>query len=262
MKRRALLAAAIAVVLELAYAPATRAADWIELPPQAGLPKVYVSEVKTTTPGRVPVALMLHGRTGLDRYNLFSIDMWAKWLNERGVSAVIIDSNRGRGLRGVDDTGNKWLTVVKGRTGDVQRTLGWLPTRGWADPARAFIFGLSNGGTVGIFVAIEGNVTIPQVQLYPACHIRMLDKVHPTVGYPPSLWLSGEYDTVSILADTRMCRDKIAAAGNPDAIKLVVLPHTQHAFDMSPRDVTYSPGAIEQSKVEIDAFLKARALIR
>jgi acetyl esterase/lipase len=142
----------------------------------------------------------------------------------------------------------------------VQRSLAWLGSQDWADPGRAFIFGLSNGGSVSIYAATEGRVSIPQIQLYPYCSGWLQDTFRARAGYPPSLWLSGDKDAISLLADTRKCANKIMAAGNPGAIKLVVLPGAQHAFDRSPRENTYSSGAIEASKREIEAFLKARAL--
>jgi dienelactone hydrolase len=256
--------AAMALVLVQFIHPTTgRAATWIELPLQEGQPHVFVTVTKTAASARAPVAIILHGTSGLTRYNQVALEMWADWLAERGVISVIIDSYRGRGLRGDDDVQNaKWIPVAKGRVVDIQRTLSWLSTQDWADPSRVFLFGLSNGATVGIYAATEGNVTVPQVQLYPFCNNWVQDSVHAKAGFPPSLWVSGEKDAIARLADTRKCQEKIAAAGNRGVIKLVVLPGAQHAFDRSPRESTYSAGAIAASKVEIESFLKARGLTR
>jgi dienelactone hydrolase len=258
-----MLGLAATIVAQLAPVSPARATDWMELPAQAGQPKVFLSVVKTSSPGKAPVAIMLHGASGLTRYNLAALEMWAEWLAQRGISSVIVDSYKGRGIRGDDDIqGAKWKTVLLGRVTDAERTLAWLPTQDWADPARAFIFGQSMGGTVGISAAIERGIMLPQVLTYPYCAKFLHDYVNAKPGYPPSLWLQGEEDTIAVMAETKVCAAKIAAAGNPTAVKLVLIPGAKHAFDRSPREITYSGSAIETSKVEMTAFLKARGFMR
>lgn len=259
-----LLALGLAAMLApFAYAPPARAADWIELPAATGQPKVYVSVVKASAPGRAPVAIMLHGASGLTRFSLAALEMWSEWLSQRGISSVIVDSYKGRGIRGEDDIqGAKWKTILFGRVTDTERTLAWLATQDWADPARAFIFGQSTGGTVGIAAVIERGMTLPQVHTYPYCAKWLHNYVNTKPGYPPSLWLQGADDTIAITAETKVCADKIAAAGNPNAVKMVIIPGTKHAFDRSPREITYSGSAIETSKAEITAFLKAHGFMR
>ena len=259
-----LLALGLAAMLApFAYALPARAADWIELPAATGQPKVYVSVVKAPAPGKAPVAIMLHGGGGLSRHSLAALETWAAWLAQRGISSVIVDSYKGRGLRGDDDIqGAKWKTVLFGRVTDTERTLAWLATQDWADPARAFIFGQSMGGTVGIAAVIERGIMLPQVQIYPYCGKWLHDYVKAKPGYPPSLWLSGDKDEIAVLADTQKCADRIAAAGNPDAVKLVVLPSTQHMFDRYPAEKSYSGSSVAASKAEIEAFLRARGLMR
>jgi dienelactone hydrolase len=263
MRLRFVLVLAIAALFShvVQFSPA-RAADWIELPAQAGQPKVYVSVVKTSSP-KAPVAIMLHGAAGLTRYSLGALETWAEWLAQRGISSVIVDSYKGRGIRGDDDIqGAKWKTVLFGRVTDTERTLAWLATQDWADPARAFIFGQSMGGTVGLAAVIDRGMTLPQVLIYPSCPKVLHNYVNVKPGYPPSLWVSGDEDTIALLADTKVCAEIIAAAGNPTAVKLVVIPGGKHMFDRNPREITYSGSAIEASKVEIVAFLKARGFMK
>src|SRR5439155_15209182 len=60
-------AVAIALLTVIGLSPWARAAEWIELPAEAGQPAVFVSVIKAPSPGRAPVALMLHGGEGLSR---------------------------------------------------------------------------------------------------------------------------------------------------------------------------------------------------
>jgi hypothetical protein len=117
------------------------------------------------------------------------------------------------------------------------------------------------GGTVGIFAATERDMKLPQVQIYPYCAKWLLGGLKPKPGYPPSLWLSGEEDAIATLPETKVCAEKIAAAGNPGTVKLVVLP-VKHMFDRYPREPTYSGSGVEASKVEIAAFLKTHGLMK
>ena len=153
--------------------------------------------------------------------------------------------------------GSKYMPLVRGRGVDVERTLAWLAPSDWADPARAFVFGQSMGGSVGITVAIERKLTIPQVLFYPYCTLQMMAPMQPRPGYPPSLWPIGASDRIAPPADTRKCFERIGAAGNPDAIKWVVLENTPHMFDRRPNGPGYSGSTVEASKREIDAFLRA-----
>jgi dienelactone hydrolase len=206
---------------------------------------------------------MLHGGEGLTRDFTAAFETWAKWLGQRGVASVIVDGFRGRGVRGGEETtGGKYMPLVRGRGIDVDRTLAWLAKSDWADPARAFVFGQSMGGSVGITVAIERKLTIPQVLFYPYCTLQMMASMQPRPGYPPSLWLIGAADRIAPPVDTRKCFEKITAAGNPDAIRWVSLENTPHMFDRRPNGPGYSGTAVEASKTEIDAFLKARGLIK
>ena len=102
---------------------------------------------------------------------------------------------------------------------------------------------------------------MPQVLLYPYCPHWSLSHLTPMAGYPPSLWLSGSEDQIATLPETKACYDKIAAAGNPNAVNVTVL-RAQHAFDRNPRDIAYSSSAIEASKTAIEAFLKTYGLAR
>jgi dienelactone hydrolase len=256
-------AVAIALLTIIGLPRWARAAEWIELPAEAGQPAVFVSVIKAPSPGRAPVALMLHGGEGLSRDFIAAFETWAQWLGQRGVASVIIDGFRGRGVRGGDEvTGSKYMPLVRGRGINVERTLAWLGTSTWADPARAFIFGQSMGGSVGITVAIERKLAIPQILFYPYCSLAMMAPMQPRAGYPPSLWLIAASDRIALPADTRKCFDRISAAGNPDAIRWVALENTPHMFDRRPNGPGYSGSAVEASKTEIDAFLKARRLMR
>ena len=253
----ALLASAIAL------SSPSRAADWVELPAQAGQPAVFVSITKAAAPGKAPIALMLHGGEGLSRDFMAAFETWAQWLRQRGVASVIIDGFRGRDLRGGDDvTGSKYMPIVRGRGIDAERTLAWLATSDWADPERAFLFGQSMGGSVGITVAIERKLAIPQILFYPFCTLQIMAPMRPGPGYPPSLWLIGASDQIALPSDSRKCFEKISAAGNPDAIKWVALANTPHMFDRRPNGPGYSSSAVETSKTEIEAFLKAQGLAR
>jgi dienelactone hydrolase len=263
MRFVSVLVLAIATMVAQVAGVSSARADWIELPAESGQPKVYVNVVKTPVAGRAPVALMLHGGSGLTRGTTIALEGWAEWLAQRGISSVIIDSYRGRGIKGGSDIpDSKMLAVVRGRITDTQRTLTWLSTQDWADPSRAFIFGVSIGGSIGILAVTEKQMPLPQVQLYPYCPKALSGMINPKQGYPPSLWVAGEKDELSLLAETQQCAAKIAAAGNPGAVKVVVAAGAQHGFDRSPREVTYSSTGIATSKVEIEAFLWARGLMR
>jgi dienelactone hydrolase len=254
------LLACIVAMMALFGSSAACAVDWSQLPAQPGQPAIYVTVIKASSPGKAPVALMMHGSGGINRYSLVSLQMWADWLSKRGFASVIIDSWRGRGIRGDDDIGNKYMTLTRGRIVDAERTVAWLSSTDWGDPSRALLYGESMGGSVGIFAATEQKMALPQVQIYPYCPTWMHASVHAKPGYPPSLWLIAEKDTIAPAAEAKRCGELINAASKSNPVNMVILPGAQHMFDRYPRDISYSGSAIEKSKAAIDAFLKSLAL--
>jgi dienelactone hydrolase len=243
------------------------AADPDRLPSKPDLPDLYISIERPAAPGPVPTVILLHGSSGLTLEQTGSFKRWSAWLRERGVASVVLDSQRGRHAHGEVYRGDvgAYVSILRERVVDVQRVLEWLPSTGWADPARVVLFGESQGAMAILLGALNGSLRVPQIDLYPPCGPSGVQRgyVHTNLkGYPRSLWVLAELDEVGPARDC-IALDRLLTEGGAPAIKVVTIPQAHHGFDLpvagvgttGPR-VIYSPEARDQAQVEVASFLR------
>jgi dienelactone hydrolase len=215
---------------------------------------------------------MLHGGGGLETDQTAAFNKWAAWLAERGVASVILDSFRGRGMQNYHYTGdrNAYRAVLRERANDAQRMLALLRQSDWADGARLFLFGQSQGAIAAGFMNFETPERAPTIAFYNGCDPKYFDAVPASKNNPPTLWLLGDADSVARPSNCiAMHEDMGRRGGNADSIKVVVFPGAHHTFDWQapsrqwgPHTLQYNKAADEGSKREIEAFLRQQGWIR
>jgi dienelactone hydrolase len=126
--------------------------------------------------------------------------------------------------------------------GDLVAAAAWLKSQPSIDPARITALGWSFGGGAVLTSVneyrIEQLVFSRAIVYYPSC--GGLWKWKPKV--PVLMLLAGE-DRV---APNAACQDAAKESAIPDAVKIVIYPGAQHAFDMSelPPKTYYDFGTI------------------
>jgi acetyl esterase/lipase len=141
------------------------------LPALANSPDVYITVDRASVPAPAAVAIMLHGGGGLGGPELDGFKEWAAWLRQRGVASVMVDGFRGRpkSVQTSPDKVDAYASLLRMRAHDVERTVAWLATTGWADRGRVFVFGRSQGGAAALTAAAERGVRVPLLLTYPVC---------------------------------------------------------------------------------------------
>lgn len=229
-------------------------------------------------PGPFPAMVLLHGCGGAEPHHA----RWAKWLNERGYVALVVDS---WGSRGIVENCSKGTPDVENtdRFDDAFGALRYLQSRPFVDPARIGAMGWSNGGVFAMAVvngpslerARKRGVTLPSVGfrlgigLYPGGCFSLVKEV---VIAPLLVQIGGADDWT--LAGT--CEEMVTAmrAKGADAT-IKIYPGAYHYFDnvdyalqvfpdvenrnkpggCCGASVGYQPEAAAAAFAEVEAFL-------
>lgn len=231
LKNRAVLAAMLWLALVVGAAEAGAQTSTIPADTIPGAPPLPVQIVRPAPGARMPVVVMLHGGSGLDRDQSAALQKWAAWLSERGVASVIVDSYGGRGLSRFSSRTDllSFVRMLRERADDVVRTVAWLAGEPWADTGRIALLGQSQGASAASIAALERGVRLPQILFYPGCDVRYFDVAPLPDAYPASLWLLAERDTLTPPATCTAVIERLGDAAR-DA-RVVTLPGATHVFD-------------------------------
>ena len=229
-------------------------------------------------PGPFRAMVLLHGCHGVEPLHA----RWAKWLNERGYVALVVDS---WGSRGMVENCSKGTPDVENteRFDDTFGALRYLQARPFVDPGRIGAMGWSNGGVFAIAVengpslerARKRGVTLPPVgfrlgiAMYPGGCFS-LDK---ELVITPLLILMGEADDWTLATTCEEMVNAMRAKGADATIRiftgashyfdnvdypLQVLPDVENrnkAGGCCGATVGYRPEAAAAAFAEVEAFL-------
>ncbi len=229
-------------------------------------------------PGPFPAVVLLHGCAGVEPVHA----RWARWLNERGYVALVVDSwtprriveNCSRGSPDVERTD---------RFDDAFGALRYLRSLPLVDPARIGAMGWSNGGVFSTAVvngpslerARKRGVMLPPVGfrlgigVYPGGCFSLVDEV----VIAPLLVLIGAADDWTLAKTCEEMVNAMRAKGADVTIK--IYPDAYHYFDNADyplqvlpdvenrnkpgeccgATVGYQPGAAAAVFTEVEAFL-------
>lgn len=192
-----------------------------------------------------PVVLQFHGCSGM-RLNFH--EQWAKAANQAGFMAVIVDSNRPRGI----ERERALKTVCEGkeligqeRAGDIAAALDIVRRRTDIDPNRIVLAGWSHGAwTLMDFIALttagKAPAGLPRetaakpalaglILVYPHCGVGAWTKVSGWKSTYPTLALIAGKDSV---VDPKACPPLLARLAAKDKrIETHVYPDADHGFD-------------------------------
>jgi dienelactone hydrolase len=234
------------------------------LGPQPGLPG---SLTLPSGPGPFPVAVLLHGCSGLQRETSHQgvwrqLHEYAGWYAARGFAALVLDSFTSRNVRHVCTGGEPGPAA---RALDVYRALEYLGRQGRVDPSRAVVQGLSHGGTTVLAAMDEWVAEMARTPIrlrggiayYPSCSGSMARAL-----YGPVLILIGEKDDWTPAAPCEMLQT-VQEGRAPGRVRLTVYPGATHSFDFDypPRTneygklLVFDPRATRDAERRVEAFL-------
>lgn len=224
--------------------------------------------------GPYPTVIQFHGCAGLRReFN----ETWARRANKAGYAAVLVDSNRARGISYEDSL----ETVCKGkallgqeRAGDVLAAIAAVERDERLDAGRLVLAGWSHGAwTVMDFLTMDmvrtqptnladEKLARPHVQgailFYPHCGRGALSQLREWVEETPALAFVAGRDSI---VEPKPCIDffeQQADAGAPT--ELVVYPEAEHIFDdatlVSEHPEYYDEASAADAAARYQSFLR------
>ena len=135
-------------------AAAIASAAWFSIPtPDRPLPLKFL---RAKEEGKSPAVFLMHGTNGPD----VRTDHWAKYFNERGYNALIVDFKTGR-YTGPQDRDNLYPYPL------IDRAQAWLAQQPSVDPNNVVWMGFSLGGALGMIT--EQQPWSSFVLFYPGC---------------------------------------------------------------------------------------------
>jgi dienelactone hydrolase len=180
--------------------------------------------------GRLPTVLLVHGSAGVGS----NIDVWARELNELGVSTFVLDGFTGRGLTNVNAD-----QALLGRLNlilDAYRALDILAKHPRVDPSRIALMGFSRGGQAALYASLRrfhqawntsGVDFAAYVAFYPDCMTTYLSDAE--VADRPIRLFHGTPDDYNPVASCKAYVERLRSTGR-DA-QVTEYPNAQHAFD-------------------------------
>jgi dienelactone hydrolase len=196
--------------------------------------------------GRLPVVVLVHGSGGMGA----NIDMWAKELNEMGISTFAIDGFTGRGLTAVSTD-----QALLGRLNlivDAYRALAILAKHPRVDPVRIVLMGFSRGGQAALFASVKrfhqmwnksGAEFAAYVPFYPDCMTTYESDTE--VADRPIRIFHGTPDDYNPVAPCKGYVERPRAAGRD--VQLTEYPNAPHGFDNPLGSLTPTPSKNAQT---------------
>ena len=196
--------------------------------------------------GRLPVVVLVHGSGGMGA----NIDMWARELNEMGISTFAIDGFTGRGLTAVSTD-----QALLGRLNlvlDAYRALDILAKHPRVDPARIVLMGFSRGGQASLFASVKrfhqawnrsGADFAAYVSFYPDCMTTYISDTD--VAERPIRIFHGTPDDYNPVAPCKAYVERLRAAGRD--VELTEYPNAPHGFDNPLASTTPTPSKNAQT---------------
>jgi dienelactone hydrolase len=194
--------------------------------------------------GPAPAVVLFHGCHGVSTSN----HAWARWLQERGYVALVVDS---WAARGINDgcAADKPDVPNTERLDDAMGALSFLQGQAGVDPGRIGVMGWSNGGVFAIAVvngpslerARTRGVRVPEpgyqasVAMYPGgCASLIREQV-----VRPLLLLIGDADDWTLPGPCRAMVEAMQSRGAP--AEIVLYPGVYHYFDVEGQARTFLP---------------------
>jgi dienelactone hydrolase len=192
--------------------------------------------------GRTPAVVLLHGSGGVGP----GPELWAKYLNEMGIAAFVLDSFSARGI--VSTSTDQALLGRLNMILDAYRSHEMLAAHARIDPARIAVMGFSRGGQSALYSSMRRfqEMWSPRAQfalhipLYASCSATFTRDTDVTGPIRQHHGLADDYVTI---APCRPYFERLRAAGR-DA-QLIEYPDAQHSYENphGPKTPTVAKGS-------------------
>lgn len=207
-------------------------------------------------PGPAPYAVLFAGCGNPDDgANDLWAKLWARYLRDIGVGALVIDGFNARGVDGICGSGSRlWADR---RVDDAYAALDWLARQSFVDQRRVYIMGMSNGARTALLaVSTRENWRYRRfaaaIAFYPVCAAMPNHELSA-----PTMILFGAADNEASPAD---CAAYAAQRQSTHfAPRLVTYPEARHLFDVFPLQENYDRFEVTDSRVQVTNFLAALA---
>lgn len=202
-------------------------------------------------PGPFPAMVLLHGCAGVEPLQA----RWAKWLNERGYVALVVDSWTPRGIVENCSKGTPDIENTE-RFDDAFGALRYLQSLPFVDPGRIGTIGWSSGGVFAMAVengpslarARKRGVTLPAVGfrlgigMYPGGCFSLVKEL----VIRPLLVLMGGADDWTL---ARTCEEMVNAMRAEGAdVTIRIFPGAFHYFDNADYPLQVLPDVENRNK--------------
>ncbi|HEY1393400.1 MAG TPA: dienelactone hydrolase family protein, partial [Methylibium sp.] len=197
----------------------------------AGKPVTITGELRIAQgAGRLPVVVLQHGSGGMGP----NVDMWARELNQIGVSTFALDGFTGRGLTEVNT--NQALLGRLNFILDIYKALEILAKHPRVDPNRIVLMGFSRGGQATLYASLvrfqrlwnkSGVEFAGYLPFYPDCMTSYRSDADE-VDRPIRIF-GGTPDDYSPIASCKSYVERLRGAGHDVAV--TEYPNAAHAFD-------------------------------
>ncbi len=199
----------------------TDAGAWFSIPaPDKPIPLKFFP---SSAPGQSPSVFLVHGSNGPD----IRQDHWARFFNEQGYNALIIDLKTGR-FSGPEDRARLYPFPL------IERAHAWLVQQATVDPQRIIWMGFSLGATLGMMT--EQPPWSGFILFYPGCWSFTKTQQPKPPQYlafhaerpriRPTLVLWGKSDAYE---ENRYCPEMIKLMSGP--VETLAIDQAHHGFD-------------------------------
>ncbi|MDT8344164.1 MAG: dienelactone hydrolase family protein [Thermohalobaculum sp.] len=254
-----------ASLMHASGAPAQSRGDLVRIAASGSAVSLNAELVRPAGPGRFPAVILMHGCGGWQPAVLHALRQLARELRDQGHVVLNLDSFGPRGLDGgvVCESFERLREAREFRTQDAFDALAHLQGLDFVDPARVFLIGQSNGGSVALKAAEAGASRRygrggpgfrGVVAYYPWCDA--LGTSRPALEAPLVIFGGARDDWVP----PDGCR-RFRASGA--ALEVRIYPRAAHSFDLLAPEhrylgklVGYDREATEDSRRRILDFFR------
>ena len=198
----------------------------------AGAPATVGGELRMpVAPGRLPVALLIHGETGVSA----GVRHWAETLNGIGLGVFVLDSFSGRGIAETSTDPSRLAHAAM--LVDAYRALAALASHPRVDVRRVAVLGFSKGGWAALYANAarfqrlhgpRGLGFAAQLAFYPPCNATYRED--DLIAVRPLRVFHGTADDWHPIEPCRQYIARLRRAG-ADAV-MVELSGARHFFDL------------------------------